>query len=83
MHFNRKHQNPNFDKQVAAKEEGLKIIAEIERNIEYADDTTEYEQIKKHVQTFEPTENVGLPDEAQRALETKFEQLRELAEILK
>ncbi len=83
MHFNRKHQNRNFDKQVVAKEEGLKIIAEIERNIEYADDTTEYEQIKKRVQTFEPTENVGLPDEAQRALETKFEQLRELAEILK
>lgn len=83
MHFNRKYQNPNFDKQVVAKEEGLKIIAEIERNIEYADDTTEYEQIKKHVQTFEPTENVGLPDEAQRALETKFEQLRELAESLK
>lgn len=83
MHFNRKYQNPNFDKQVAAKEEGLKIIAEIERNIEYADDTTEYEQIKKHVQTFEPTENVGLPDEAQRVLEAKFEQLRELAEILK
>ena len=51
-----RQRNLDFDKQVAAKEEALKIIDEIDRYLEYADDTVEYERVKKQVLDFEPSE---------------------------
>lgn len=87
MHFNQsiKRQNPKFDTQVANKEKALKIIAHIDQYLEYADDTTEYEEVKKYVQTFEPTEyeTVTLTDESQQLLQSELDELRQLAESLK
>ena len=51
-----RRKNLDFDKQVAAKEEALKIIDYIDRYLEYADDTAEYERIKKQILDFEPRE---------------------------
>lgn len=51
-----RRKNLDFDKQVAAKEEALKIIEYIDKYIEYADDTAEYERIKKHILDFGPCE---------------------------
>lgn len=87
MRFNRtvKRQNANFDKQVANKEEALKVISEIDQYLDYVDDPSEYEQIKKQVQTFEPAEyeDIRLSDESQQILEAKLNHLYELAESLK
>ena len=87
MKFNRvvRKQNANFDKQVAAKEEALKVISEIDQYLDYVDDPSEYEQVKKQVQTFEPAEyeDIRLSDESQQILEAKLNQLYELAESLK
>lgn len=51
-----RRKNLDFDKQVAAKEEALKIIDYIDKYLEYADDTAEYERIKKYILDFEPCE---------------------------
>lgn len=51
-----RRKNLDFDKQVAAKEEALKIIDYIDKYLEYADDTAEYERIKKQILDFEPCE---------------------------
>lgn len=87
MKFNRleKQVNRNYNQQVQNREEALKLIAEIDKYLAYADDTTEYEQIKKHVQTFVPKKynEVTLRDDVQQALYHKFNKLHELAESLK
>lgn len=87
MKFNKtvRRQNANFDKQVAAKEECLKVISEIDQYLDYVDDPSEYEQVKKQVQTFEPAEyeDIRLSDESQQILEAKLNHLYELAESLK
>ena len=87
MRFNKtvRKQNVNFDKQVANKEEALKVISEIDQYLDYVDDPSEYEQIKKQVQTFEPAEyeDIRLSDESQQILEAKLNHLYELAESLK
>lgn len=87
MRFDRtvKRQNPNFDKEVATKEQCLRYIAEIDQNLDYADDSSKYEEVKKFVQTFEPTEykEYKLTEEAQQSLQAKLNHLYELAESLK
>ena len=88
MRFDRtvKRQNANFDKEVATKEQCLRYIAEIDQNLEYvSDDSSKYEEVKKFVQTFEPTEykEYKLTEEAQQSLQAKLNHLYELAESLK
>lgn len=88
MRFDKKFEKKNdaYDTQVAAKEECLKAIKLIDENLEYVTDgLSEYQKIKEHVETFVPVEvyKFELTDDEKRALETKFEQLRELAESLK
>lgn len=51
-----RQRNLDFDKQVAAKEEALKLIAEIDKYLDFADDTAEYERVKRQVLDFEPSE---------------------------
>lgn len=51
-----RRKNLDFDKQVADKEEALKIIDYIDRYLDLADDTAEYERIKKQILDFEPCE---------------------------
>ena len=51
-----RQRNLDFDKKVAAKEEALKLIAEIDKYLDFADDTAEYEHVKRQVLDFEPSE---------------------------
>ena len=87
MQFNKTVRKPNinYDTQVANKEEAIKLINEIDRYLDYVDDVSEYDQIKKYVQTFEPAEykDVPLSEEMQRSLEQMFDTLKELANTLK
>ena len=80
-----KRQNTAYNTQVANKEEALKLISEIDEYLDFIDDPSEYERVKKHVQTFEPVEyrTVTLTNEAERMLEAKFDELQALAESLK
>lgn len=88
MRFNKDngHLNPNFETQVAAKEECLKAIEFIDKNLDYVTEgLSEYQKIKEHVETFVPVERFEdkLSLEEQRILETKFDELKELAQSLK
>lgn len=87
MQFNktvRKH-NTNYDTEVANKEEAIELINEIDKYLDYVDDVSEYDQIKKYVQTYEPTEynETKLTEESKRLLQSKFDRLKELANTLK
>lgn len=87
MQFNKtvRQPNTNYDTEVANKEEAIKIINEIDKYLDYVDDVSEYDQIKKYVQTYEPTEynEMQLTEESQRVLQSKFDRLKELADTLK
>ena len=87
MQFNRavKEPNKNYNTQIANKEEALRLISEIDKYLDYVDDASEYDQIKKQVQSFEPTEfsEFKLTDESQRRLQQMFNRLEELANTLK
>ena len=88
MRFNKDNgnMNPNYETQVAAKEECLKLIEVIDENLDYVTDgLPEYEEIKEHVQKFVPVQRFEdkLSEDEQRVLERKFEELKELAKSLK
>ena len=87
MQFNKtvRQPNTNYNTQVANKEQAIKLINEIDRYLDYVDDVSEYDQIKKYVQTFEPAEynEMQLTEESQRVLQSKFDRLKELADTLK
>lgn len=87
MQFNRavKEPNKNYHVQVANKEEALRLISEIDKFLDYVDDTSEYDQIKRKVQDFEPIEyqNMVLNDQTQQSLQQMFNRLEELANTLK
>ena len=87
MQFNKtvRKRNTNYDAQVANKEEAIKLINEIDKYLDYVDDVSEYDQIKKYVQTYEPTEynEIKLTEESKRILQSKFDRLKELANTLK
>ena len=88
MRFNKDNGNvnPNYDTQVANRNEALKLIEVIDENLDYVDDgLSEYEKIKEHVETFVPVERFEdkLSPEEQLVLERKFDELKELAESLK
>ena len=51
-----RQRNLDFDKKVTAKEEALKLIAEIDKYLDFADDTAEYERVKRQVLDFESSE---------------------------
>lgn len=87
MQFNKtvRQPNTNYNTQVANKEQAIKIINEIDRYLDYVDDVSEYDQIKKYVQTYEPAEynEMRIDEEGQRVLQSKFDRLKELASTLK
>ena len=87
MQFNKvvKQLNPNYNIQINHKEEALRLITEIDKFLDYVDDTSEYDQIKRKVQDFEPIEyqNMVLNDDMQQRLQQAFNRLEELAESLK
>lgn len=88
MRFNKKFErrNNNFETEVAAKEQCLKYIKDIDEKLDYVtDDLSEYEEIKKQVKAFQPVEvyKFELTDDEQRVLEREFEELKELAKSLK
>jgi hypothetical protein len=87
MQFNKpvKQLNTNYNTQVANKEEALRLISEIDKFLDYVDDTSEYDQIKLNVQRFEPIEyqNMVLNDQTQQSLQQMFNRLEELANTLK
>ena len=87
MQFNKpvKQLNTNYNTQVANKEEALRLISEIDKYLDYVDDVSEYDQIKRQVQSFEPIEyqNMVLNDDMQRRLQQAFNRLEELADTLK
>lgn len=87
MQFNKtvRKPNTNYDTEIANKEEAIKIINEIDKYLDYVDDVSEYDQIKKYVQTYEPTEynEIKLTEESKRILQSKFDRLKELANTLK
>lgn len=87
MQFNKttRRQNVNYDTQLANKEQAMKLINEIDRYLDYVDDVSEYDQIKKYVQAYEPKEfqEVRLSEEMQRSLQQMFDTLKELRNTLK
>ena len=87
MLFNKIATRPNqrFDEQIASKQEALKIIAQIDQYLEFVDDVSEYENVKRRVQDFTPSEtiNVRLPEDVQANLVREFNRLLEIAEQLK
>lgn len=88
MKFNKDNgnMNPNYETQVEARNEALKLIEEIDKNLDYVtDDLSEYKKIREHVKTFVPVERFEdkLPDEVQRKLEANYDRLVELVESLK
>lgn len=87
MLFNKIVTRPNqrFDEQIASKQEALKIIAQIDQYLEFVDDVSEYEDVKRRVQNFTPSEtiNVHLPESTQTELVREFNRLLEIAEQLK
>lgn len=87
MQFNKpvRQINPNYNKQINNKEEALRLISEIDKYLDYVDDASEYDQIKRKVQDFEPIEyqNMVLNDQTQQSLQQAFNRLEELAESLK
>lgn len=87
MQFNKvvKQLNPNYNTQLANKEEAIKLITEIDKFLDYVDDVSEYDQIRNQVQKFEPTEyqNMVLNEETQSSLQQMFNRLEELAMTLK
>ena len=88
MRFNKDNgnMNPNYEAEVEARSEALKLIEVIDENLDYVTDgLPEYEEIKEHVQKFVPVQRFEdkLSEDEQRVLERKFEELKELAKSLK
>lgn len=77
--------NPQFDEQVAAKQEALNLIAHIDQFLAFVDDVSEYETVKTRVNAFTPSEtiNVRLSEDVQADLSREFNRLLEIAEQLK
>lgn len=77
--------NPNFDEQVASKQEALNLIAHIDQFLSFVDDVSEYEVVKRRVNAFTPSEtiNVHLSEDVQADLSREFNRLLEIAEQLK
>ena len=77
--------NTKFEQQKEDKKTALAYIAEIDKYIQYADDTSEYDQVKKQVQAFEPSEYnvIGLSEEQQQSLQNMLTKLNDLADTLK
>lgn len=65
--------------------EAKDIIAEIDKYIQYAVDTSEYDVIKRTVEDWKVPEydNTGVPPHIARRLEQRFERLEELYRDLK
>lgn len=87
MLFNKLVTRPNeqFDVQVASKQEALKLIAHIDQYLEFVDDLSEYDDVKRRVNAFTPSEtiDVRLSNETQVELSREFNRLLEIAEQLK
>ncbi|HEM5130155.1 TPA: hypothetical protein U1278_001954 [Streptococcus suis] len=87
MKFNNKvtKPNPNYDTQLQAKEEAMKLINEIDKYIDYATDVADYEAIKLKVQNYTPAERINytLSESHQAELQSLFDKLQELATTLK
>lgn len=87
MEFNKtfRQLNTKYEQQKEDKQLALGYIAEIDKYIQYADDTSEYDQVKKQVEAFVPSEYkvIALSEEQQTALKAKLSKLNELAESLK
>ncbi|WP_105113137.1 hypothetical protein [Streptococcus suis] len=77
--------NPNYDTQLQAKEEAMKLINEIDKYIDYATDVADYEAIKVKVYNYKPSEHVNsqLSSDTQAELLSLFDRLQELATTLK
>lgn len=87
MEFNKtfRRLNTKYEQQKEDKATALSYIAEIDKYIQYADDTSEYDQVKKQVEAFVPSEynELKLSEEQQTALKDKLSKLNDLAESLK
>lgn len=87
MEFNKtfRQLNTKYEQQKEDKATALSYIAEIDKYIQYADDTSEYDQVKKQVEAFVPSEYnvIELSEEQQTALKDKLSKLNDLAESLK
>ena len=87
MEFNKtfRQLNTKYEQQKEDKATALSYIAEIDKYIQYADDTSEYDQVKKQVEAFVPSEYnvIGLSEDQQIALKNKLSKLNDLAESLK
>lgn len=87
MEFNKtfRQLNTKYEQQKEDKATALSYIAEIDKYIQYADDTSEYDQVKKQVEAFVPSEYnvIALSEEQQTALKNKLSKLNDLAESLK
>lgn len=87
MEFNKtfRQLNTKYEQQKENKATALSYIAEIDKYIQYADDASEYDQVKKQVQAFVPSEYnvIALSEEQQTALKDKLSKLNDLAESLK
>ncbi|MGQ7385679.1 hypothetical protein ACTGVI_11505 [Streptococcus suis] len=77
--------NPNYDAQLQSKEEAMNLINEIDKYINYATDTADYEAIKVKVQNYNPAERINytLSESDQAKLQSLFDRLQELATTLK
>lgn len=77
--------NPQFDEQVASKQEALNLIAHIDQFLAFVDDVSEYEAVKMRVRDFTPSEtiNARLSEDVQADLSREFNRLLEIAEQLK
>ncbi len=77
--------NTKYEQQKEDKATALAYIAEIDKFIQYADDTSEYDQVKKQVQEFVPSEYVvrGLSEDQQQSLQNMLTKLNDLADTLK
>lgn len=77
--------NTKYEQQKEDKATALSYIADIDKYIRYADDTSEYDQVKKQVEAFVPSEynEFKLSEEQKQSLQNKLTKLYELAEGLK
>lgn len=77
--------NTKYEQQKEDKATALSYIAEIDKYIQYADDTSEYDQVKKQVQEFVPSEYnvIGLSEEQKNSLQNMLTKLNDLADTLK
>ena len=87
MEFNKtfRQLNTKYEQQKEDKATALSYIAEIDKYIQYADDTSEYDQVKKQVEAFVPSEYkvIALSEDQQIDLKNKLSKLNDLAESLK